>query len=469
MSPIDDELRATLQGRAALLAPSPDPMAGIERRAGRIRRNRAATAIAGSVLAVAMIALAVPALSTAPTSAPVLPAAPSAAPSPAPSAAPSTLPGRESARLDPAAPWPYRGDITAPAGELATLTRQWAALKGAPAADVTFTLLYGQTYGQTYGPAATRRFVYLAFVHGSRAVEHGLVTATESGPQFLSRSPLTTGATALLVPAPGDGTHLSLLVLAAPGSRSLEYAPNGTGYRPMVERADGVAITAVDGDSTKDRVRVTGADGSRVFEDLAPQFSDSGELAAVGDPAGAAPANLLDWPQRGVGSEGPTDRAVLDRLTAAGYAAPQFRRLFSGSNDAGVRYVFGQAWSGAGPALTVALATGGTEGEQLLLGPDTPKDPAVLAFVVCCSPGTTTETLVVVPQPRTGQVLYDNDGTGPLRPVGEGQDLDGVVLVDRDPRAQDDRLQVLDGNGNLDTPTFRGPVSRLLCGRNECG
>ncbi|MDP9435273.1 MAG: hypothetical protein M3P93_08815, partial [Actinomycetota bacterium] len=52
MPPIDDELRAALAGRAAMLAPPADPMAGIERRARSIRRRRTGASVAGTALAV---------------------------------------------------------------------------------------------------------------------------------------------------------------------------------------------------------------------------------------------------------------------------------------------------------------------------------------------------------------------------------------------------------------------------------
>ena len=32
-----------------------------------------------------------------------------------------------------------------------------------------------------------------------------------------------------------------------------------------------------------------------------------------------------------------------------------------------------------------------------------------------------------------------------------------------------DRLEILDGDGNLDRPLYRGPVAPLLCGDKECG
>lgn len=57
MTPIDDELRTALHRRAAAVAPTADPLAGIEHRAARIRRRRAAVAVAGSALAVTAVAL----------------------------------------------------------------------------------------------------------------------------------------------------------------------------------------------------------------------------------------------------------------------------------------------------------------------------------------------------------------------------------------------------------------------------
>jgi hypothetical protein len=44
-----------------------------------------------------------------------------------------------------------------------------------------------------------------------------------------------------------------------------------------------------------------------------------------------------------------------------------------------------------------------------------------------------------------------------------------VVLVDRAPGASGDRLRLLDGDGDLDAPTFDGAVADLLCGLHGCG
>lgn len=66
MSPIDDELRTTLRRRAEGLPPPADPLVGIERRAGQMRRRRAAGGVAGTVLVAAAVAVALPLSSAAP-------------------------------------------------------------------------------------------------------------------------------------------------------------------------------------------------------------------------------------------------------------------------------------------------------------------------------------------------------------------------------------------------------------------
>ena len=111
MTPLDDELRSTLSARAAALDPSPDPLAGIESRAGRIRRRRVAASGAGAALAVAAVAVAVPA---------VLPSSGSGTPQLAASGEPS--PGE----TQPASPttWGYRGNDL-PAAALDAFRTAW--------------------------------------------------------------------------------------------------------------------------------------------------------------------------------------------------------------------------------------------------------------------------------------------------------------------------------------------------------
>jgi hypothetical protein len=47
--------------------------------------------------------------------------------------------------------------------------------------------------------------------------------------------------------------------------------------------------------------------------------------------------------------------------------------------------------------------------------------------------------------------------------VADGRsDLNGIGLVDRAKDATDDRLELLDGDGNTDHPLYRGPVATFL-------
>ena len=93
---------------------------------------------------------------------------------------------------------------------------------------------------------------------------------------FRSRAPLARGTFALVVPVPGDGEFLSLLVVAAPTTRTLEYAPDGRDFGSMTVKAPGIGIDAVDGDSAQDRVRVTAVSGTILDAGTVPEFSVSG-------------------------------------------------------------------------------------------------------------------------------------------------------------------------------------------------
>ncbi|MBC7375606.1 MAG: hypothetical protein H7323_16580 [Frankiales bacterium] len=456
MSPLDDELRAALHARADVLSPSPDPLAGIERRARRIRRNRTASALAGSVLAVAAIALAVPVLS------------PTAAPPPiGPAIAPSTVAPSSPYALDPAAPWAYRGE-TVPPGLLDTARRAFAVRHAVAEAAVSMSPLYGKTYE----PSALFELVFVATIENNPTPRWGLVTSTPTGPDFAVDDDLPDPALALPAALPGDEVG-RLLVVAAPQAASIDYSPDGSAaFTPMTRDAAGVAGLPLEGDPATDRFRVLAVGGDVITQAQAPDVRDrSGDGSQAGEPKNL----LVSWPQRGVRSAGPPDDAVLQLFakgitgTADPEAATHYRALFSGSTDTGVSYTFGQAWADGGQAYAVGLATGGTQGDQFFLGPITAAAPPVLVFVLCCAPGSTVETLVVVPTPGTGQVSYDDDGAGTFRPVPTDPALDGVVLIDREPRGQAEGLEILDGDGNLDKPTYRGPVFPLLCGLKGCG
>jgi hypothetical protein len=441
MSPLDDELRATLRSRADVLTPSADPLAGIESRARGIRRRRTIASVVGAGLAVAVIAVAVPS---------VLPSQgtdPSgfATPTPTtPTAAPVTA-----FTLDPATPWAPRGAIP----EIPTDRFRSAWLAKHP--GTTFSALFSQVYEPS-------QKAEMAFVSdGTDGARYGFVTEGATGPTFLYDERLHDSTKVLAFSLPGDEVG-RVLAIADPRVRIFEKTGDGATYEPMTLIAEGVAITAREAAST---LRVKAPDDTVLFDGPVP-------ASTVEGPPAAQPANLLTWPTRGAGESDllPAAKQALAPQLQATDATVELKVLFAGDTDSGVKYVMGQAWKkGSATAYPFSYATGGTNGPAVFIGPANKKSPPALAFLIDSLPGTSVELLVVVPTPRTGLVSYDDNASGSFRPIG-GQDyLDGVVLIDRAIGETDDRMEILDGNGDLDNPTYRGPVAPFLCGLTECG
>jgi hypothetical protein len=135
------------------------------------------------------------------------------------------------------------------------------------------------------------------------------------------------------------------------------------------------------------------------------------------------------------------------------------RPLF-GTERGGRSYGVAQVWFGGDAQLyawVTDLADGGTTGGLL---PPTDPGPAALAFEWGSSDGRD-DVVVVVPEPRSGQVLYAPDADSEPVAVPD-QGTEAAVVVDRAPGAVGDRLLVLDGDGDLDRPVYRGTVEELL-------
>lgn len=432
MTPLDDELRAAMHARADVLTPAPDPLAGIEARARGLRRRRVTATVAGAALAVAAIAVAVPSLVDRDRA------------DRAPGYATRTA-GPDGS-LDPASPWPFRGKALT-GGTLAHVRDEWQVMH--PGSTLT------PLFAQVWEPSGQEEAAFVA--SGPDGSRYGFVSGSESGADFRYDEPLPAGTTELAFALPGDEVG-RLLVVTAPGS-TVDYAPDGSTYQPLTALADGVATGPREGVPGTDRLRVTAPDGSSHVRPVPA--------------AESVPANVVSWPTRG------SDESAL--LAAAKAAvAPSLQAtadtldlkvLFGGSTDSGVHFVMGQVWRrGDAAAHSFSYAEGGSNGPEPFVGPVTGQDPALLAWLVGSLPGTTTDLLVVVPRIGAGQVSYDSDGAGAFRPVANGRsDLNGIGLVDRSRTATTDRLEVLDGDGNLDQPLYRGPVQPLLCGLKGCG
>ena len=290
MTPLDDQVRSALSARTSDLPLPPGLLDGVERRARRMRRQRAGGAVAGSVLAVSLLAVGVPAL-TGSTSI-VQPAPPaSSAPSPSPTAT-----ARTSYSLAPDAPWAYRGDPL-PQGTAETVAREWATAHRVAEGEVTLSPLYGEASGDELV------LVFLAS-HPDLDVRWGVARSTESGPELALDAPLDAGPTVLQWAFTRDGAD-RLLAVAAPGT-TLEYGPDAASeWRAMESVADGVGATDLDGDATADQVRLL--DGGRPVHMVAAP-SPPGTQAGDPSPAPQEQAPRTQAPEdEGPGTETPVD------------------------------------------------------------------------------------------------------------------------------------------------------------------
>ncbi|MEO6204120.1 MAG: hypothetical protein ABIO67_01865, partial [Mycobacteriales bacterium] len=146
MSPLNDELRDLLSARAAQVAPSPDPLAGIEQRARRMRRNRFAGAALASVIVLVGAGLAVPSL---------LPDRDTGATQFGTGQPGSGDDAPRAYRLDPADPWPYRGDPAALGSCMLTTTQsEWSTRH--PGSTLT------PLFGQVYEPSGQHEMAFVA-------------------------------------------------------------------------------------------------------------------------------------------------------------------------------------------------------------------------------------------------------------------------------------------------------------------
>ena len=433
MSPLDDELRAALRSRADVLTPSPDPLAGIEARARGMRRRRNLASVAGAGLAVAVIAFAVPA---------ILPS-PNATPQPYTSVSPA--PTAQSYALDPANPWAFRG-TPLPTGALEGLQAKWAA------AHPGSTL--APLFSRVYEPTRQQEVAFVATGGGAPRYGYAWLGGDVGQDTFAVDLPLPGSANVLAYLLPGDEVQ-RVIAIAAPGVSSFTL-----GSTAMTSLADGIAGAPFG--QPEATLMVKAPNGTILFDGPVP----TGEKPAV-----AAPTNLLDWPTRGAMESDlldPARKALAPSLQATA-AQVELKLLFVGDTDSGVAFLMGQAWKkGSDTAYSFSYAEGGTTGPALFFGPATPANPPALAFLLTDLPGTSTEQLVVIPTPRTGLVSYDDNATGAFRAITAQDYLEGVVIIDRRIGETDDRLEILDGNGDLDNPTYRGPVAPFLCGIKSC-
>lgn len=445
MTPIDDELRAALQGRAAALAPSPDPLAGIERRASRIRRTRLGAAVAASALAVSAIAVAVPTLQNATSSGPDVQPFATAPASPTPAA-------DSPYALNPQDPWDYRGadlSLLGP-GTLATIETELGVQRGA--ANVELTPLFGQVWE----PSGKFELFFLADVEmrdGTSRYFWGISeTPNDTGPEFLLLEPLVEPAIALAAALPGDEGG-RLYVVAAPGTTA-EYGRDGASeLTTMTALADGIGVTALEGDPVSDLYLVN-AQGDEVHRAAAPNVT-------VNEQPAVEPVTVLDpespWEVRGDPSlvtDGQLEALGEDWATRNGIdALVEIRPLFvqRWEVDGGVEVVY-LVRSGDGP-WTWGVASLG-EGGWWWYAEHEITEPLSALVATLPGDGGGQERLLVVGAPSTGGAVHAAPG-GDFEPMG---DLAPGVSVTDLPAGAGGTWKLLDGDGDLDDPVAEGDV-----------
>jgi hypothetical protein len=200
-------------------------------------------------------------------------------------------------------------------------------------------------------------------------------------------------------------------------------------------------------------------DGRELWRGTAPDPATAGPDEDVEPPVpGSAlppPTNTVDWPLRGAV---PEDLLVDARAAAADQAGVPPEQLAAkplyGAERDGRFYGLLQVWSGGDAQMFAwvrALDDGRTA--STLLPPTAPGPAAVAAQF--------DDVVMVVPEPRTGQVLYARAGGGEPVAVPD-QGTEAAVLVERPSAAPEDRLLILDGNGDPERPIYRGTVDELL-------
>ena len=468
MSPIDDELKAALHRRATVVLPPADPLAGIERRATRLQRQRLAASVAGSVLAVAAVATVVPLLggtSSPPDTARVASSAPTTRPSTAPTSEPSAAPSAEPSTeptaggttspyaLDLTDPWPYRGTPLEDLGQgtVDTITREYAVKRGVAESAVDLVPLWGQVWEPSQSP----ELVFAATVDGEQRWGYA-TTAGDAGPEFSVDEPLPSPALALAAALPGDEVA-RLVVVASPEVGSIQYGPDDASDADTATLADGVATTALEGDPATASYRVLDPSGGLVVRGSVPAVAgpsgDDGAAPPADEPP--PPTNVVDWPRRGTVPDDLRERAVASFARSVGVLEERVRvRLLFGGERDGRSYVLLQGWYG-GDARVFAYRYDGSNGrEDSVLQGATAPGPAVLAAWIG-------DVLVVVPEPTAGQVLYAPDATTEPQPVPD-QGTEVAVLIERPVTRTGDTLLVLDGDGDPERPIYRGRVAELL-------
>jgi hypothetical protein len=278
MTPIDDELRVSLRRQAEGVPPLADPLAGIERRAGRIRRRRVAAAVAGTALAATIVVVGAPAVTHLVTSQPPSGFAGGSSPAPA-TATPND-------RADPTPPanlvrWPTRvaaGPLGTDQSLEAGITREWAAKHGA---DSRSNKLWGA--GLPDGGVAG---IWQFWTPGSPSAYTVVGQRQPDGLTFIVMDQVTPMGVKEISSVLAGGAFPHVVVLGPPTTGQISYAADGRRFRPVEHLqgflgGDGWAVFDRTGPGTSTRlpdlIQVLDGNGRRIYQgelDVGPSGPD---------------------------------------------------------------------------------------------------------------------------------------------------------------------------------------------------
>ncbi len=285
MTPIDDELRVSLRRQAEGVAPLADPLAGVERRAGRIRRRRAATAVASTALVVAVVAVAVPVgigqLRAGSTrdggySSGGGPTSPSTTATPSPGVTLS-----DPRQLSNFVDWPARGGGVNDPRFDTEVARLWSKAHRTEPGRAGINRLWSQRL-----PDGSWAGVWQLWPLESRTAYTVVGQRQSDGMTFIVMDQVTPMGVKQISSVLAGGAFPHVVVLGPPTTGQISYAADGLRFRP-VERlqgfvgGDGWAVFdrtgPGGGQQLPDLIQVLDGDGRRIYQgqiDVGPSSPD---------------------------------------------------------------------------------------------------------------------------------------------------------------------------------------------------
>ena len=464
MSPLDEELRRTLQRRADDVPPPAAVLAGVHGRARSLRRRRTAGRLTGALAAVALVAVAVPLVDDLRAGGDVARVA--VAPTPSPGATDGTaatgpvnaIPFDAQGRPTNALDWPARGDLTGQplADAYNALLDEFATRNLTAPAEVDGSVLY--SVSDRLGEA----LVVQLWIRGVTPA-HLVVglPADGTGPLGAAFDDIVApGAVQVSAVLPGDELPRVLVVARPTGIGDILYAPGGDDFAAVGQeyvRGDAVRlfprtwdpagpadqVMVLDGDGNLDDPLYAGPltyDGTVQSEPppgtepTLPTVDGTAGPAATSQAGGSGPDQAALWPYRGLV---PVREALLDPAVAAYRDSTPgadrdlaARPLYGADSDNGTAFLL-TLFTGPGTDPTVSLYTvvGSRPGRQAVTWPAVTVGDAIVVVVPGDpdqDPGQPPIDLLVVVSELKAAITYDGGQFTPVTEQGDGSYLSAL-------------------------------------------